>query len=157
MTASIFISHSVRTRTLQNPSKASLSIPVTTIRLLSSHFTASVSSGYYSGQRYAANSCGRRQFEMIGALWHGFWILINRWTRSPATVRWTTVIKQCSVDLCWENFPEDQMIFFFQSSFSFQCCWAKVNLYLQVSCTQQIEATRSVVNCCCCPYSSWGN
>lgn len=39
-------------------------------------------------------------------------VLINRWTRSAATLGSTAVVKQCSVDLCWENFPKDQMIFF---------------------------------------------
>lgn len=36
------------------------------------------------------------------------------------------VFKQCWVDLCQENFPTDQTIFF-QSSFSFQCWRAKVH------------------------------
>lgn len=104
----------------EHPSEVSLHVLVTTIQQLFAHFaliwrcSVRVSLDYCAGHRWAG-WCWRCQFEMIEVLWHGFWKLPPLCSKidgqGPQQYS-TAVVKQCSVDFCWGNFPKDQVTFF---------------------------------------------
>lgn len=166
MTASIFISHSVCNL---DPSKGIIPPKLCSIFLWRLSGRCCPILLYFKGPPPDWDLIFR-QFEAVGVLWHGFWKLQRALSfmsidlcahKSMDRVASNTVVDYSGQTMFSRfvlgKFPPRPDDIFFQSSFTFQCWRAKVNLYLRVSRAQRMEATHStvtrrcwtVLNCFC--------